>query len=76
MDSSLMSPHISPACNYYKYDRKQNINYIFSRHDTIVLGDIDPDTHFLNNLNHTMTSEYYNEISFNNVYVLYIYFLI
>ena len=32
------------------------------------MGDIDPDTHFLNNLNDTMTSEYYNEISFNNTF--------
>ena len=46
MDSSLMSPQLSSACNHYKYDRKQNINYIFSRHDKSVLGDIDPDTHF------------------------------
>ena len=42
-----MSPQLSSACNHYKYDRKQNINYIFSRHDKSVLGDIDPDTHFL-----------------------------
>ena len=68
MDSSLMSPQLLSARNYYKYDRKQNINYIFSRHDKSVLGDIDPVTHFLNNLNHIMILEYYNEISFNNTF--------
>ena len=67
MDSSHMSPQLSSDCNHYKYDGKQHLKDIFSRHDKSVLGDIDPDTHFFNNLNHTMTSEYYNEISFNNI---------
>ena len=68
MDSSHMSPQLSSACNHYKYDSKQHLKDIFSRHDKLVLRDIDPDTNFLNNLNHTMTSEYYNEISFNNTF--------
>ena len=61
-----MSPQLSSACNHYKYDSIQHLKDIFSRHDKSVLRDIDPDNNFLNNLNHTMTSEYYNEISFNN----------
>ena len=51
-----MSPQLSSTCNHYKYDSKQHINAIFSRHNKSVLGDNDPDPHFLNNLNHTMTS--------------------
>ena len=38
IDSSLMSPQLSSACNHYKYDSKQHINDIFSRHNESVLG--------------------------------------
>ena len=41
-----MSPQLSSACNHYKYDSKQHLKDIFSRHDKSVLRDIDPDTNF------------------------------
>ena len=69
MDSSHILPSkLSSACNYYIYDSKQNNIGNNSRHGKSVLGDIDPDNHFWNNMNHTMTSEYYNEMSFNNTF--------
>ena len=69
MDSSHILPSkLSSACNYYTDDSKQNKIGNNSRHDKSVLGDIDPDNHFSNNMNHAMTSEYYNEMSFNNTF--------
>ena len=66
MDGSHMFPSkLSSACNYYTDDSKQNKFGNNLRHDKSVLGD-DPDNHFWNNMNHALTSEYYNEMSFNN----------
>ena len=45
--------------NMILHRRLTNTNTSVSRHDKNVLGYIDPDIHCLNNLNHTMTSEYY-----------------
>ena len=69
LDSSHILPSkLSSACNYYTDDSKQNKIGNNSRHDNSVLGVIDPDNHFWNNMNHAMTSEYYNEMSFNNTF--------
>ena len=69
IDSSHISPSKqSSACNYYTDDSKQNKIGNNSTHDTSVLGDIDPDNHCWNNMNHAMTLEYYNEMSFNNTF--------
>ena len=46
MNSSHKSPQLSSACNHYKYDSKQHLKDIISRHDKSVLRDIDPDTIF------------------------------
>ena len=60
MDSSPILPSkLSSACNYHTDDSKQNKIGNNSRHDKSVLGD----------MNHTMTSEYYNEMSFNNTFL-------
>ena len=50
----LLSSKTLSACNYYKDHSKQNKIGTNSRHDKIVLGDIDPDNHFWNNMNHAM----------------------
>ena len=47
---------------------KQNKIRNNSRHDKSVLGDIAPINHFWNNMNHAMTLEYYNEMSFNDTF--------
>ena len=70
MDSSHILPSkLSSACNYYTGYSKQNKNGQKLRHGKSVLGDIDPVNHFWNNMNHAMTSEYYNEMSFNNPFL-------
>ena len=41
---------------------------IYSAYDRSILGDIDPDIHYLSNSSNSMNSNYYNETTFNRTF--------